>query len=213
MKVEKINENKIKITLTFEELEKRDISLKDIEKNTLIAKNLFIDLIEESNIDEDFKLEDSQLFIEAASDNNNLFIVTITKVDSIPELKKYSLFEENIKRSDRNTKNKSFTNSNISYKVRSNLYAFDSIDKILDMCSLTKNDKIFFGKNSLYKHENTYFLVFSQSSIKNKKFLKTFIFLSEFCSNYYSQDIFTTGIIEKSKLIIENSALQKLSKI
>ena len=34
MKVEFINENKIKITLTFEELEKRDISLKDITNNS-----------------------------------------------------------------------------------------------------------------------------------------------------------------------------------
>ena len=49
MKVEKINNNKVKIILTFEELEKRQINIKDIEKNTEIAKNLFVDLIEESN--------------------------------------------------------------------------------------------------------------------------------------------------------------------
>ena len=91
MKVEKINENKIRITLTFEELENRQISLKDIEKNSSLAKNLFIDLIEESNLDEDFIIDDSQLFIEASSDNNELFIVTITKIDNIPELKKYAL--------------------------------------------------------------------------------------------------------------------------
>ena len=49
MKVEFINENKIKITLTFEELEKRDISLKDITNNSSLARDLFTDLIEETD--------------------------------------------------------------------------------------------------------------------------------------------------------------------
>ena len=97
MKVEKINNNKVKITLTFEELEKREVNIKDIEKNSEIAKNLFVDLIEESNIDEEFEFEDSQLLIEATSDNNNLFIVTITKVDNLPDMKKYSLLEKKVK--------------------------------------------------------------------------------------------------------------------
>jgi len=72
---------------------------------------------------------------------------------------------------------------------------------------------MFFGKNSLYKNENNYFLIFSKSSVKNKKFIKTFVFLSEYCSTYYSYDIFGISIKEKSKIIIENNALQKLIKI
>ena len=75
MKVEKLSDNKVRITLTFEELEKRKISLSDIEKNSTIAKDLFIDLLEESNLDSEFVIDDSHLFIEASSDNNNLFIV------------------------------------------------------------------------------------------------------------------------------------------
>ena len=90
MKVEFINENKIKITLTFEELEKRDISLKDITNNSSLARDLFTDLIEETDLDSEFFVDDSQLLIEACSDNNNLFIVTITKINDFPELKKYT---------------------------------------------------------------------------------------------------------------------------
>lgn len=211
MKVEKINENKVKITLTFEELENRKISLKDIEKNASLAKELFIDLIEESNLGEDFEFNDSQLFIEASSDNNNLFIVTITKVDNIPELKKYSLFEENPK----NSRKKKTMNSNNPdmYKVNSSAYLFNSIDDILNLCEISKKEQVYFGKNNLYKYNDKYFLVFSTATMKNKKFLKSFVFLSEFCKEYYSYDMFITSIKEKSKLIIENNALQKLSKI
>lgn len=208
MKVEKINENKIRITLTFEELENRQISLKDIEKNSSLAKNLFIDLIEESNLDEDFIIDDSQLFIEASSDNNDLFIVTITKIDNMPELKKYALLDSSKKKSKG-------TNSRqtAEYKVDSNIYLFKSIEHILNLCEVSKKEKLFFGKNSLYKYNNSYFIIFSKSSIKNKKFLKTFVFLSEYCNSYYAYDILETSIKEKSKLIVENNALQTLGKM
>ena len=46
MQIEKINNNKIKIILTFEELEKRNIDIKDIEQSNEIAKELFCNLIE-----------------------------------------------------------------------------------------------------------------------------------------------------------------------
>ena len=207
MKVEKINNNKVKITLTFEELEKRDINVKDIEKNSEIAKNLFVELIEESNIDEEFEFEDSQLLIEASSDNNNLFVVTITKVDNIPDLRKYSLLEKKVKNSK---KSKSIITN---YKVDSFIYSFKSIDNILALCENAKAEKLFFGKNSLYKYNDIYFIIFANSSIKNKKFLKTFVFLSEYCENYYSYNMFSSAIQEKSKLIIANNALQTLSKI
>ena len=39
MQIEKINKNKVKIILTLEELEKRDVNIKDIEKNNEIAKD------------------------------------------------------------------------------------------------------------------------------------------------------------------------------
>ena len=207
MKVEKINNNKVKITLTFEELEKREINIKDIEKNTEIAKNLFVDLIEESNIDEEFEFEDSQLLIEATSDNNNLFIVTITKVENFPDLKKYSLLDKKVK-SSKNLKTK-----NTNYKVESYIYSFNTINDILNLCETSKKENLFFGKNSLYKYNEKYFLIFANSSVKNQKFLKTFVFLSEFCDNYYSYNMLSSALKEKSQIIIENKALQTLSKI
>ncbi len=207
MQIEKINNNKIKIILTFEELEKRNIDIKDIEQSNEIAKELFCNLIEESNIDEEFEFDNSQLLIEACSDNNNLFIVTITKVENLPDLKTYSLLDKKQKNENKSNKKQ------INYKVDSFIYSFKNIDDILNMCENSKSELIFWGKNSLYKYCNSYYLIFAQSSVKNKKFLKTFIFLSEYCQNYYSQNIFATAIKEKSELIIANSALQKLSKI
>ena len=80
MKIEIIDENKVKIILSLAELEMRNISLTDLQNNTMLAKTFFKTIIEESNLDEDFiENEDSQLFIEATSDSTETFILTITK--------------------------------------------------------------------------------------------------------------------------------------
>ena len=151
-----------------------------------------------------FFVDDSQLLIEACSDNNNLFIVTITKINDFPELKKYT---------KRENKSNTKTNKITRYKVDSNVFSFNSIDDILDLCTIAKKENLYFGRNSLYKYNDTYFLIFTKNSIKNKKFLKTYVILSEFCNTYYSYDIYEVSIKEKSKLIIKNNALQKLINI
>lgn len=215
MKIEKINENKVRIILTLDELEKREISLLEIEKDAKLAKDFFINLLEESNLDEEFELDDSHLFIEAASDNNNFFVITITKVDDMPELKKYSLLDESksTKVSKKISSTKKLKNNITKYKVDSNIYTFSDIENILKICELSKKEKLFFGRNSLYKYETKYFLIFNKTSIKNDKFLKTFVFLSEFCDDYYSTDIFETSIKEKANLIIKDFAMQRLNKV
>ena len=168
MKVELINKNKVKITITFDELKKRKLSLDDIQKNA----NIVIDLIDELDLEEDFSIDEtSNLIIETTSENNNAIVLTITRIDDMPELKKYSLLE--------NTKNVKIDN-NITYKVDSNIFYFDSLDTILTMCSNLKQEKLFFGKNSLYKYNNSYYIIFSPYSTKNSKFLKTFVILSEY---------------------------------
>ncbi len=207
MKVERVSENKIKIILTIEELENRDITLKDIEKDADIARELFTDLIEESNVDNILDFEDSQLLIEASSDNNNLLVVTVTKVGDLPDLRDYSLMDIKKIKKRKNSK------SDLVYKISSNIYDFNSLDTILELCENAKNEKLFFGKNSLYKKDNKYYLIFSPSTIKNKKFVKTFVFLSEYCDYYYSYNMFPTLIKECATLIIENNAMQKLSKL
>ena len=202
MKVELLNENKVKITLTVEELEKRNITLEEIKQDS----NIIIDLIKEIDIHNEFPIDDdSESMIETFSDRRNSLIVTITKIENIPDLKKYCLLDDVSKQ-----KRKKGLNHNISYYVDSNIFSFSSLDQILNMCEAMKSEKIFCGKNSLYKYNDSYFLIFSIYSTRNPKFLKTFVILSEYCQKYYSLNLFSTLIKEKAKLIIKDNALQKL---
>ncbi len=197
MKIEKIADNKVKITVSFEELEKRNITLHDIEVNSTIAKDFFTDLIEESNVDDCFEFEDSQLLIEASADANNTFILTVTKIEDIPDISSY----------------KKVSDAMLCTRLDSQLFEFSSLDMILEFCDKVKDENLYFGTNSLYKYEDRYYILFADTCIKNKKFLKTYTMLTEYSSRYFSYDLFYTAIIEKSDIVIKNRALQKLRKI
>ena len=213
MKIEKIDENKVRITLTIDELSQRHISLKDIEQDSSRAQDLFLDLLEESDINEDFIVDDSQLFVEASSDNENLFIVTITKIDYMPELSKYTPKKKQGRKKSNNADNKFEKNTHVEYTVASSIYKFKSLDRIFELCSKLKTEKAFIGTNSLYKYDDSYFIVFSKTSIKNSKFIKTFVILSEYAEQYYASGMYTTLIKEKCKLVIDKKALQTLFKV
>lgn len=208
MKVEKINENKVRITLSIDELAQRDISLKDLEKDTIKAKKLFLELIEESNLESSFIFEHAQLFVEAATDSNDFFTVTITKIDDFPDLAKYNLLDEGFSK-----KTIKKTSSNLVSPISVNIFSFESLDNILDMCDILKKNKSFLGKNSLYKLGSKYFLIFSKYSIKNSKFLKTYSIINEFCLSNYESELYEISLKEKATLIISDKSLQTLIKI
>jgi len=52
-----------------------------------------------------------------------------------------------------------------------------------------------------------------KKAIKNKKFIKTFVMISEYTSRYFSYDLYYKTLIEKGKIIVANRALQKLINI
>ncbi len=229
MKIEKISDNKIKITLTIEELSERKITLKDIEKNHAKAQNLFMDLIEESNLHDDFINENTELFVEASSDNSNFFMVTITKIDYLKALPNYNLIKSSGELSKTGAKGPSKSKTTIStifpadtnvqttdkskalYNIKSFIYKFDKFDNLTMFCKKAINDNLFVGNSCFYKYNNDYFIVFKNSTIKDPKFLNTFRLLSEYCSSYYSSSLDKSLIAEKATLILDKKPIEYLA--
>ena len=201
MKVEVINENKIQITLSMDELSQRDISLKEIEVDSKKARKLFLDLIAENNLEQEFTLEHTQVLVEATTDCNNEFIVTITKIEDFPDLNKFDILNttDSIKYSN--------------YYSNFNIYEFDTLDTLINLSKILKKNSCYLGKNSIYKYNNLYYLIFNSTSTKNVKFTKTASLLNEYCTNMYENGIYETSLKEKATLILENRAIQKLIKV
>lgn len=86
MKIEKINENQIRCTLTQADLEARKIHLSELAYGTEKARNLFRDMMQQANFEFGFEADNIPLMIEAIPASPDSIILIITKVEDPEEL-------------------------------------------------------------------------------------------------------------------------------
>jgi adapter protein MecA 1/2 len=86
MKIEKINENQIRCTLTRQDLEHHQIRLSELAYGTEKAKQLFRDMMQQAQIQFGFEADNIPLMIEAIPVNMDSIILIITKVEDPEEL-------------------------------------------------------------------------------------------------------------------------------
>lgn len=86
MKIEKVNENQIRCTLTREDLANRELKISELAYGTEKAKNLFRDMMQQASYECGFEAEDIPLMIEAIPLNSECIVLIITKVEDPEEL-------------------------------------------------------------------------------------------------------------------------------
>ncbi|MCM1092165.1 MAG: adaptor protein MecA [Butyrivibrio sp.] len=86
MKIEKVNENQIRCTLTREDLLSRELKISELAYGTEKAKSLFRDMMQQANFEFGFEAEDIPLMIEAIPLNAECIVLIITKVEDPEEL-------------------------------------------------------------------------------------------------------------------------------
>lgn len=187
MTIERINDNKAKITLSLEELSYRKITLSEIQKDKNKAQDFFMKLIEDSHLNDTFLEENSTLFIEASTSKNS-FIVIITKVTIADNYNINSL--------------------NYSYKISSNIFEFGTIKNLISAINILSKKHI--NDVSLYFYNQKYYLIFSSSITRTSEFTKIFLVLSEYCDNFYKSK-FSNILYEYGNCIFYKNALANLS--
>lgn len=86
MKIEKINDNQIRCTLTREDLADRKIKLSELAYGTDKAKMLFRDMMQQAAYEFGFEANDIPLMIEAIPVSVDSVVLIITKVEDPEEL-------------------------------------------------------------------------------------------------------------------------------
>ncbi len=86
MKIEKINENQIRCTLTKSDLEERHIRLSELAYGSEKAKDLFRDMMQQANSEFGFEADNMPLMIEAIPVSADSIILIISKVEDPEEL-------------------------------------------------------------------------------------------------------------------------------
>lgn len=81
MKIEKVNENQIRCTLTKEDLAERQLKISELAYGTEKAKILFRDMMQQAAYEFGFEADDIPLMIEAIPLSADTIILLITKVE------------------------------------------------------------------------------------------------------------------------------------
>lgn len=97
MKIEKVNENQIRCTLTREDLDSRHLKLSELAYGTEKAKSLFREMMEQASYELGFDAEDIPLMIEAIPLTTDSILLIVTKVEYPDELDtRFSRFTEDV---------------------------------------------------------------------------------------------------------------------
>lgn len=98
MRIEKINDNQIRCFLSKEEMDRRQIHLKELAYGTEKARKLFRELMREARARHGFEAENTPVMIEAVPLQDDSLVLIVTRVDNPEELDtRFSSFSPSVK--------------------------------------------------------------------------------------------------------------------
>lgn len=224
MKIEKISDTQIKVTLNHSDLIDRNLKLSELAYGSQKAQALFKDMMARANEEFGFETDNVPLMIEAVPLSTDSIMIVVTKVDdpsqieqkleAIGERPTHRTFKE--PEEDRLTdlalmgKDISEAQITTANKEIALTYLFNDFDQ---MCMAAHRvQPMFAGDNSLYKYNEKYFLVFGKNKKADSEFEGMVGVLDEFGSRCPSSALNEMFLKEHGKLMIDLHAIDILSK-
>lgn len=201
MRIEKLNENKIRIFLNLEDLKEKDIDLHTFMSNSLESQDLFLDLLSKAESEVGFKTNNYKLVIEALASIDGNFVFTITRVK--PEMSSASKLPSIKPRVKRQ-----FSKPN---KLLS-IYLFNNFDEFCDFCtyiSTTCMNKYIskFSNSSLVLFKGKYYLILNNCKLTLQELKNFSCTVSEFASRAKNEILLERKLKEYGKIIIPKNAI------
>ena len=193
LKIEKINDNKIKITLDVNDLAKRHIDAKSFIANTPESQDLFWDVMREAE-KIGFSVDESMVYVEAHINSTGMFTLIVTKTSQNAS----NLSVKNkLKKHGYALKRKAQ-----SADTDSNMYRFDNVSSLLYFCKHIKNVEP--DESALYSYNNSYYLDTKGQSITSA---------CEFASKQSDPNFVMSKIFEYGNVIYKDNAILNIKKL
>ena len=149
MNIKKINEDKLKVILSSNDLDEKNIDIDSFLANPIESQNLFFEILDLAEEKFNFEIENNKAIIEAISlDNNNIFILTITKLK----------------------------NDNYTYMNNSKIYYFENINDLFNVYSICKKYNLQLDDCDVYKFSDKYYFLLNKENKLLESFLSEFAF-------------------------------------
>lgn len=235
MKIERIDKDRIKCTLSKKDLALRNININELAYGNLKARRLFQDMMRQAYIQFGFEAHNSALLIEAIPISEGNIVLNISKVEEPDELdSRFSRFspmeisdteeeEPNMELSQfninsitdklsvlDNTANDLSNESNDSFHYTA-YFIFDSLKEVIWASKIIQPH--FTGLSHLLKQKENYILLLQKQNMSNEVFGNLCNILSD-CGKQedptLAQRLYYSNY---SKTLLENQAIETLAKL
>lgn len=149
MQIKKINNNKLKVILSSHDLDEKNIDIDAFLSNSIESQDLFFEILDMAEEEYDFDIENNKAVVETISLDNNLFVLTITKL-----------------------KNECSNICNCPSKI----YCFENIEDVLTAYTFLKEEQIISDKNYIFEFLENYYLLLNNSTDRIEGILSEYAF-------------------------------------
>ena len=199
MKIEKLNDNKIRITLNLEDLKEKNIDFHSFMSNPIESQSVVLDMLDAAEKEIGFVTKDYKLAIETLATSTGTFILTVTRSPEVQVPKK----KVHIKR------------KSVDLNKPIAIYSFASFEDLCAFCRFLKSKTFKVALSaidivSLHEYNNTYYLRLSKIDA-NLNLLKSFCSaILEFGTYVPNSDLFEGTLLEHGNTIIASNAIDVL---
>ena len=137
MQIKKINNNKLKVILNSNDLSEKNIDIDSFLSNSIESQDLFFEILDLAEEQYDFNIENNKAVVEAINLDNNLFILTITKLKN------------------------DFKNS---YDSSLKIFCFENMDDIFTIYNILSKNYANLENTYIYEFNNKYYLLLNNIS-------------------------------------------------
>lgn len=195
MKFEKLDDNKIKITLNIKELEKKHIDFHSFMSNSIETQELFFDMLKEAEKEIGFITSNYNIHIETFATLGGDFIFTITRITSVVDA----------------SKKKKLVYKRRIVKPRNNLsiFSFNSFDDYCNFCNFLNNRRCrFLGHSSLVLYNEKYYLILENIKMNLVDSNSFFTYVLEFANLCDNSNLLVNIILEHGEKLITQNAIE-----
>lgn len=205
MKIEKINDAKLKITLTITDLREQNIDIADLSLDTPKAHSFFDDVLEQAFDEYGFEVNDSPIVIEASPVSKDTLVIFISKVDKETVIDRLKEHSDRLGEAQSTVKKRSPRK-----KIKSDVIIFSSETLSNIELACARLSGLFEGHSMLYKLNGTYYLILGKNKVKGVANSSIEALLSEYITKSKSSMVDLAYIEEYGDVLIKTRSVEIL---
>ena len=200
MKIEKVNDNKIRVFFNLDDLNEKNIDFNSFMSNSIESQKLFLDMLDEAKSKVGFVTDNYKLLIETAVTDDGNFICNLTRI--VPDFKKEKFTKSKVHIS----KNSNSLNSKVT------IYAFTCFEDFIGFCNFLSNDfgddiAVFSANSKLFLYNSVYYLVIYDVCADISLLEGFCACISEFAYFVSNSNCFANKLYEFGDLIMESDVI------